>query len=116
MFDVPRTAKIIPAREWTINVPPGCYCTTVMALHYYQLQRLIQSLNGEDCSPAMICDFSITPGDFSKDEGHPWLTTRDFFNNEARVKKTRSKQKKTNQEETKQGDEKPKEDTPPPVE
>jgi len=88
MFDVSRDAVTIPAQQWTIEVPAGCYCVTAMALHYYNNRRLKISLNSEQCSPAMICDFSIHEGEFTKTKGRYWISTPVYFNSKIKIQES----------------------------
>ncbi|EDM38604.1 hypothetical protein PBAL39_21065 [Pedobacter sp. BAL39] len=64
-FSVDWSDQKSTAMEWSYDVPEGCYCVTSMALHFHkQWSNLQVSLNSKSFCPAMICNFSINPGEF----------------------------------------------------
>ncbi|EDM35015.1 hypothetical protein PBAL39_08050 [Pedobacter sp. BAL39] len=94
-FNIDRHQQSFPSTEWSYDIPEGCFCVTSMALHFHtQHSNLQVYLNNKSFCPAMICDFSINPGEF-KDKPKKWMTTNFAFEDGAHPpikKKTKKKQ------------------------
>jgi len=94
-FNIDRHQQSFTSTEWSHDIPEGCFCVTSMALHFHtQHSNLQVYLNNKSFCPAMICDFSINPGEF-KDKPKKWMTTNFAFEDGGHPpikKKTKKKQ------------------------
>lgn len=68
--------KVVPAREWKLEVPDGCICLTGTALHYYRSQDDMKiPLNGKEFNPAIILDVTVSKGEFSLSPTPDWQSS-----------------------------------------
>ncbi|SHG38376.1 hypothetical protein [Pedobacter caeni] len=70
--------KIIPAREWKVEIPDGCICITGMLLYYYDYhsqQQVKIPINHKEFNPAAILDASVSDGEFNLPWDSSWQSS-----------------------------------------
>lgn len=59
--------------EFVFDVPEGCLCITSMSLDYSRPNgENWLGVNNKSFSPAAICDATVTPGEYQKDDRRNW--------------------------------------------
>lgn len=65
--------KVVPAREWKLEIPDGCICLTGMALHYYRSQdNLTIPINHKEFNPAVILNATVSERAFNLPLNPDW--------------------------------------------
>lgn len=65
--------KVVPAREWKLEIPDGCICLTGMALHYYRSKdNLTIPVNRKEFNPAVILNATVSEGEFNLPLNPDW--------------------------------------------
>ncbi|AOM79091.1 hypothetical protein [Pedobacter steynii] len=68
-LQISNAQKMVPSREWKIEIPDGCICVTGLALHYYRNQgNLTVPVNHKEFNPAVIVNATVSNGKFNL----PW--------------------------------------------
>lgn len=66
-ISISKDQQIVPAQEFTFEVPEGCLCVTGIGLQYFSLHNNVKTvLNSKTFNPAGICSAVVSPGTFVK--------------------------------------------------
>lgn len=66
-ISISKVQQIVPAQEFTFEVPHGCLCVAGIGLQYFSLDNNVKTvLNSKSFNPANVCGAIITPGSFIK--------------------------------------------------
>lgn len=66
-IEISKEQQILPAREFTFEIPDGCLCVAGIGLQYFSLHKQVKTIiNSKTFNPAAICGAVVSPGIFVK--------------------------------------------------
>lgn len=66
-IEISKEQQVLPAQEFTFEVPDGCLCVAGIGLNYFSLRNNIKTvMNTVTFNPAGVCGAVITPGTFAE--------------------------------------------------
>lgn len=66
-IEISKDQQILPAQEFTFEIPDGCLCVTGIGLQYFSLHNQVKTaINSKTFNPAAVCGALVSPGSFVK--------------------------------------------------